>query len=256
MDSIEKLTIETPEQIDLEFPLAGLGSRGLALLYDSLLQALIALFLFIAAAFFAPTTTRLWAEAWTWTVAVLVLAAFCLYWGYFAFFEAIWKGQTPGKRRARIRVIKETGRSITVFEAVARNFMRAIDALPGPYAVGVAAIFIDRKNRRLGDLVAGTVVVHESRDWAAKPLRNVTMADRVVADSDIAARLTVQELELMETFLARRLDLVAEVRRQTGHAIADRLAAKLNVPPESRPSDEDFLERLAAQYRDAARFSG
>lgn len=160
MDPSEKLTIETPEQIALEFPLAGLGSRALALLYDSLIQFIAALVIFIAMALIKPDLSAHWAAANNWVIALEVFGAFCLYWGYFTLFEAFWNGQTPGKRHAKIRVISDSGRPITVFEAIARNFLRVVDSLGG-YFVGCVAIAVDKRNRRLGDMVAGTVVVHE-----------------------------------------------------------------------------------------------
>src|SRR5207302_5607161 len=99
-----------------------------------------------------------------WVMAALIFALFVIYWGYFATFEALWNGQTPGKRWAGIRVIKETGRPINAFEAISRNLVRVIDFFPGFYGVGVLTMLLNAKNRRLGDYVAGTLVVHETSD--------------------------------------------------------------------------------------------
>ena len=92
-----------------------------------------------------------------------------MYWGYFAFFEAVWRGQTPGKRYVGIRVIKESGRPIDAFEAIGRNLMRGIDGLPGFYGVGLVCMMLNQQHRRLGDFVAGTVVVHENRADEVQP---------------------------------------------------------------------------------------
>ena len=97
--------------------------------------------------------------------AVVLIFLFCVYWGYFAFFEIIWKGQTPGKRYAGIRVIKETGRPIDSFEAIGRNLMRAVDGLPGIYGVGLLCMMLNKQNRRLGDFVAGAARRDAGR-WA------------------------------------------------------------------------------------------
>ena len=90
-----------------------------------------------------------------------ILLGFLLYYGYFAAFEALWGGQTPGKRAVGLRVISVTGQPITTFDALLRNLLRIVDQMPGIYAVGVLSIFFTSRNQRLGDLVAGTVVVQE-----------------------------------------------------------------------------------------------
>ena len=83
-------------------------------------------------------------------------------WGYSALFEAFWNGQTPGKRLFNIRVIKDSGRQITLFEALARNLLRVVDMFPPPvYFVGLVSMLCNRQQKRLGDFVAGTIVIHE-----------------------------------------------------------------------------------------------
>ena len=87
---------------------------------------------------------------------------FLLYWGYFALFEAFWNGQTPGKRLVKIRVIKDSGRHITLFEALARNLVRVVDMIPPNfYLVGLLSMLCNKQQKRLGDFVAGTIVIHE-----------------------------------------------------------------------------------------------
>ena len=113
LDPTGKLTIETPEQISLEFPLAGVGSRGYALCIDSLIQFIAAVAIILIVTFAIPDLERSWVAAANWIVAVRIFLLFCLYWGYFAIFEILWNGQTPGKRQAKIRVISASGRPIT-----------------------------------------------------------------------------------------------------------------------------------------------
>ncbi len=250
MDSRDKLTIDTPEQVALEFPLAGIGSRFLALLFDLLVQFIAYVILFLLSLWAMGGWLRYWEPAWNWSTALLILVLFCLYWGYYAFFETVWKGQTPGKRYAQIRVIKETGRPITAFEAIARNLVRVIDNLPGMYAVGVITMFLNRKNQRLGDFVAGTVVVHERKE--EEPLWNLPQNAQLPTYE--VSGLTVQEIELIETFLARRLDLAPEVRRLNAERIAARMAERLKVQDQPRHDNEDFLEAVVKEFRDTARF--
>ncbi len=257
MDSLEKLTIETPEQIALEYPLAGIGSRFMAFFYDSLIQLVITLVVILVMMFVMPDLGKYWPTAWNWVAAVEVFVGFCLYWGYFAAFEALWNGQTPGKRKAGIRVIKDSGRPITAFEAISRNFMRVIDSMPGMYGVAVISIFVDKQSRRLGDMVAGTVVVHDKKEESAQPFFNVAQSEMTatpLGSVAIAQKLTLQELDVIETFLNRRLDLPPAVREQSAKRIAEAIAAKLQIPVEERGSDEKFLEIVARDFRNTARF--
>jgi uncharacterized RDD family membrane protein YckC len=253
LDPIEKLIIPTPEQIELEFPIAGLGSRGLALFLDTLLQGAVVILVVIVIQLISPDLSRHWVTAGKWMTAAAIFFFFCLYWGYFAVFEVFWNGQTPGKRQANIRVITSSGRPITVFEAIARNFLRVVD-LQLAYFVGAVAIAVDKKNRRLGDMVAGTVVVHEIQEqgdsyWYAQH-STATSSPSVEA----ITAMTAQEFQLIETFLNRRLDLPYPQRLQSAKDIADRIGARLSVAPADRTSPENFLEDVSRRYRDTARF--
>lgn len=232
-------------------PLAGLGSRFLGVLCDSLIQGLVYGIVIFAMGFLIPRTLE-WDVASKWVIAIVILFFFCLYWGYYAFFEIWWKGQTPGKRIAGIRVIKDSGRAITPFEAVARNLVRAIDQIPGFYGVGIVCAFFDKRNRRLGDFVAGTVVVHDRKDGEAQPFYNMKSD---AAPQVETAELSLPELELIETFLGRRLDMPQELRTATARKLADKIAGKTGTPPENRPpNDEDFLEAVALRIRANRRF--
>jgi len=253
---IDKLIIDTPEQTSLDFSLAGIGSRFLALALDTLIQgvALIALGL-LALALMAGSWSY-WREGGIWVAAVAWLVGFVLYFGYFAVFEAVWNGQTPGKRFARLRVIQESGRPISVYQAIARNLLRLVDQFPGFYAIGIVSAFLSRQNKRLGDYVAGTVVVHEMSLAEVQPEWGSSETAAVAHYN--AKRLGAEELQLIETFLQRRSHLSVEVRTQMARQIAERLAQKLRIPPEQRRGpvlpggDEAFLEALAQERRGTA----
>jgi len=252
--AIDKLTIDTPEQVHLEFGLANLGSRFMAIFADTIIQIVVYLVLVIldettlAGALFSRIGSyRVWVRA------VIIIAYFCVFWGYFAAFEAFWKGQTPGKRWAGIRVIKDTGRPIDAFEAIARNFLRVVDFFPGFYGIGIVTMLLNSKNRRLGDFVAGTLVVHERTAKESDLFFNTSLKAEAVLYQ--ATRLSVQEVELIETFLARRLDIPAEVRKQSAVRIAEMIGGKLGIGPESRPPDnENFLELVVQEFRNHAQF--
>ena len=183
-------------------------------------------------------------------MAVFVL--FAIYWGYFAFFETIWKGQTPGKRYAGIRVIKESGRPINAFEAIGRNLMRAVDGLPGIYGVGLVCMMCNQQSRRLGDFVAGTVVVHEKPTEDVRPSWNTS--DQGVAAAPGLVQVTAEELVLIETYLHRRWDLDKYVRLNTAIQIADRIKAKTGLQPLPHQHVDDFLEEAAKKIRDSSQF--
>jgi hypothetical protein len=170
-----------------------------------------------------------------------------VYWGYFSLFEIFWNGQTPGKRLTGIRVIKDTGRPINAYESMARNILRAIDFLPGMYAVGVVVMMLDRWSRRLGDFVAGTIVVYD-RAGADIPLLG-HMAD----DGMPLPQITAEELALIEAYLIRRSELDPLVRDDMAGQIIQRVARRAGVVPVNQSRDE-FLELVARRARDAARF--
>jgi uncharacterized RDD family membrane protein YckC len=253
VDSFEQLKIDTPEQIALELPLAGIGSRFLAIAIDTLIQ--IALYLLTGLIFllllpegfsiftFLPKTLG---------PAIAIFIGFAIYWGYFALFESIWKGQTPGKRVAGIRVIKESGRPINAFEAIGRNLMRAVDVMPGIYGVGLICMMLNQQSRRLGDFVAGTVVVHEKTTDQVRPTWNTAAAS--ASASGRIGQVTAEELVLIETYLSRRFDLEPGVRLRTAIQIAERIKAKTGLEPQSHQHVDDFLEEAARRVRDSGSF--
>ncbi len=248
----DKLTIDTPEQVHLEFVLAGIGSRFMAVFLDHIIQFLIYLALFIV--FLIVKGTGVFSVQWSiWAEVVLVFFNFFIYWGYFAGFEILWRGQTPGKRWAGIRVIKDSGRPVNAFEAIGRNLVRVLDFLPGFYGVGIVTMLLNAKNRRLGDFVAGTLVVHDS------PAKESDLFFNTPAKTDYsfpqAAKLTLAEADLIEAFLARRLDIPPEVRQNSARQIANMITTKLGIPPDARPADnENFLELVVKEFRNRARY--
>lgn len=247
MDHIE---IDTPEQIALELPLAGIGSRAVALFCDSFLQALAVI---IVAIVVGMTLHGVWAGA------AMIFALFVIYTGYFTLFEVFWSGRTPGKRIVGLRTIKADGRNLTVLESILRNVLRVVDQLPGIYAVGFVTMLIDRRNRRVGDMVAGSLVIHESQpvameaSWIAPGNGSSPLPPQARAR---LARLSPQDLELVETYLQRRLDLSAAVRMKMEDDICEKLGERLGIPVEERPHNLAFLEVLAGELRDQLRYRG
>ena len=255
MSSFDKLTIETPEQTALEFPLAGIGSRFLALAADTLLLTAGAFIVVLVFALSAISLSLFSKVAGIWTFAIGVFLLFSLQFGYFALFETLWNGQTPGKRWTHLRVIKDSGRPISAYDAILRNLLRIVDSLPTMYATGLITMLISKENKRVGDYAAGTVVIHE------KPLQGVNAiwqqsatAGQTIHTSGTLPQLTVEELQLVETFLDRRGSLDPHVRRVMAHQIVDRLAERWPITAEDRTDVEKFLEATAEQRRQTARF--
>jgi uncharacterized RDD family membrane protein YckC len=252
----DQIQVETPEQIALEFPLAGIGSRFLAFAIDTVLQ----LFLYIAGSFalFATLKYAKSASGWlswvplSWVPALAIIFVFCIYWGYFALFEILWRGQTPGKRLAGIRVIKDTGRPINVYEGVARNLLRAVDGLPGMYVVGLVSMMVSQRNQRLGDHLAGSIVVHEKRPDEARP--EWAAGEPAAESASQLLAVTPGELLLIESYLQRRDSFDLAVRDQTACQIAARITARTGIERQPDQSLDDFLEGIARKVRDGARF--
>ena len=244
MPAPEKLTIDTPEQIALEFPLAGVGSRFLAIAFDTLLQggALIAIVLTGLAVRAVSGLSAPLGGLGLWGIAILFAIGFVVYSGYFAIFEAVWAGQTPGKRLVGLRVIDVSGRPLTVYAAIVRNLLRLIDQLPGMYAVGILSILITTRQQRVGDLAAGTVVVHERIDAPVAIPQAAPGQQRFGAH-----RLRPEEIAVVEEFLRRREQLDPWTRRQTARRIADRMKQLIEIA--TAEDDERLLEQLAADYR-------
>jgi len=244
--SQQKLSIDTPEQINLEYELAGPGSRFMALFVDLMIQLIAAIVVLIVMSF-AGIAFNPFRSSRNWMMALMLLLIFSVQWGYFAIFEIMWKGQTPGKRQAGIRVINETGREASVYEAVARNLLRVVDAFPGPYALGAIVMFLSPQSKRIGDYVAGTVVVHDRKSEDEAIFFNTSSDDE--AEGINCAVLNIDDLHVMETFLLRRLDLPSEVRQKTAERLAKHFREKCSVPEGTRTDNENLLEILVRGFR-------
>jgi uncharacterized RDD family membrane protein YckC len=275
----ETLIIETPEHVELQFALASLGNRFLACAIDHAIQlAVIILTLIVATSVsteidrFTTTTIDKMTSGSLWTIALTILIIFVIFFGYFAVFEALWSGQTPGKRWLRLRVIKEDGRPINAFEALSRNLLRGVDFMPMVillplYSIGILFVFASSRGKRLGDFVAGTVVVKE-RASEAPSFAEVFEGDDEGLETgfgfDIARRriappvdfrgeirnVTSTEIEVVEAFLRRRYDLPSLPRQWMAWRVALPLLDKIR--PQFDPETftyEGFLEELLARYR-------
>jgi uncharacterized RDD family membrane protein YckC len=253
--ALEKLNIDTPEQIALEFSLATVGSRFLALAVDTLIQVACGLVLLTGVGLGAWAASFTPAQAGPWFLALAVLGLFVIYYAYFAVFESIWNGQTPGKRVIGLRVIHASGRPVSVFEAILRNVLRIADQLPGIYAIGIVSVFVTERSQRLGDLAAGTVVVHERAGRGDPPPFAVDAPAPVQPASATqygAVKLTVEEISVIELFLRRREELDVYGRERAARKIAERMRERLDI--NERMDPERLLEEIVAEYKTRRRY--
>jgi len=205
--------VETPEHVDVQFELAGVGSRMAAGLLDVLFLVLALLVVVIGGGAIGDTLAS-GSVARSWLSAVMILLSFCFVWGYFTLFEALNGGRTPGKQALGIRVVMDTGRSITPQAAVVRNLVRFIDCYaPIPVAPALLSMFLHPSNKRPGDMAAGTIVVRDHpTDWslgATLPVAEETVAEPLEAGPP---ELAEEEFRLLDRFLGRINDLTPEVQ--------------------------------------------
>jgi uncharacterized RDD family membrane protein YckC len=276
IETEETLIIETPERVSLAFPLASIGNRFLAVAIDHAIQyvsiIVVAVVFLIASGVRIfdpdPTGAGVFDSMSNWTIALMIVGLFLLFAGYFVFFEWLWSGQTPGKRLMKLRVIREDGRPITIWEAIARNLLRIFDAIPGfvvpIYSIGLISIFLNRRDQRVGDLFAGTVVIRERTDEAptfaetfSNPVADAALRrvqPQVTFNADVS-KLSDRDIEVVESLLRRRWDLTERQRQWMAWRVA--LPIMYRLKPDYDPANftyEGFLEELVHKYNAKRRY--
>jgi uncharacterized RDD family membrane protein YckC len=239
----DRLTLDTPEGVQLELTLAGVGSRFTSALIDYLIQGAILAALGIVLGYGFSLDPGHGGFA----IAVFTVSFFLLFAGYDVAFEVLNAGRTPGKRLNGLRVVRENGAPVTFATSAVRNVLRIVDILPGWYLVGIASILITGRNQRLGDLAAGTIVVRDRR--ALQPEMRMTRAIEVPAWDTSAIR--PEEIDTVASFLARRDQIDYGARQQLARELAARLRPRVGGSVTAE-SDEMFLERLVVAKRGAS----
>jgi uncharacterized RDD family membrane protein YckC len=238
----DRLTISTPEGVELTLTLAGVGSRFVAALVDGAIQWGL-----IGAAGVVLFMTDGLGVGSNAAAAIFALVVFVVLFGYDVAFEVLASGRTPGKRWNGLRVVRVGGQPIGFVASAIRNLLRVVDLLPAAYLVGITSILVTRKNQRLGDIVAGTVVVRERRAASQAPgtlARPASPAPETLATWDTSA-ITSVELGAVRDFLDRRGEIAPEARRSVATTLEARLRPKVAGVPDD-VQGERFLEVLAA----------
>jgi uncharacterized membrane protein SpoIIM required for sporulation/uncharacterized RDD family membrane protein YckC len=254
----QTVDIETPELVVLSYTIAGLGSRVYAALIDLVICAVVLIAFVIGLVVLVGPTRESQAESnasTAWAVAIIVLFQFAILWGYYLLFEGFNDGQTLGKRLLKLRAVRDGGYSIGFSASAVRNLMRIVDLQPAfTYAIGIGSVLFSKSGKRLGDIVAGTIVVRESF------IRQPSLPGAVAQPSTdglvtvpLSAQLSDDEFRLLERWAERRNSLEPQRRRELTAQVAARLRRTVSLGDPARESAE--LARLVETER-RARQSG
>lgn len=238
------MTIRTPENIEFRYTIAGAGTRGAAYLLDGIILVCAGWLVGQPLSALSPLP----AGPGSWMLALVGLALFTLVHGYFVWFEWRGNGRSPGKKALGIRVIKEGGYPLTFTDALLRNLLRAVDFLPVLNAVGLASICLTRHGQRVGDLVAGTLVVHQhevATGSLTPPIPAAATAAPLPAHQLLALPTDVHDLAV-EFF--RYVDtLVPRERQQLAADVAALVTDTTGLTPAPNQSVEGFLATVIRQ---------
>lgn len=228
-------SVVTPEQVRLQFQTAGVGSRAAAYLIDLVILTLLNITLFILASIVVIGSVEDFVnDASGYAFAIVIIGLFLLNSGYYILLEYYYGGQTIGKRLLGLRVIRENGQSVTFLAVLIRNLFRLIDNLPFGYLLGGLVSFFHPQDKRIGDLVAGTIVVIETtkrtlagkkrieKEWNQWKAQSVT----VHLDEEAKQRMDHKDWQMLSTYLERLPLLSEEKKSELGLQIAVHLYEK------------------------------
>ena len=245
MEYEDRVRISTPEGVDVELTLAGIGSRFIAAILDLLIQGAVLL----AAAFALGVLGGAGAGL---AIAVFAILFFLVFFGYDVLFEVRSRGRTLGKRWTGLRVVRTGGRPVTFVPSCVRNVMRLVDILPAFYAIGMLSIFVTPRNQRLGDLAAGTLIVRERPGGIrARPAPAEAALAPDASDGWDVSAVSAQDIGTVRQFLDRRAGARRARSRGARRELERRLRPLVAGAPD-RLDPEEFLERLAAAKADRA----
>jgi uncharacterized RDD family membrane protein YckC len=257
MRFFNQFSFQTPESVEIEFTLAGIGNRTYALIIDYIVLGLVLIVAFIIWAFLSLLIADLLSNVGLdannvglWIIAIQILIFFVIYVGYFVFFETLWQGKTPGKKVAKIRVLCDDGRIVSIQQSTLRALLRPVDDI---LFIGVFLILLSQREKRLGDWVAGTIVIQE--ETANKTQNFVlseeaqTLANRLLIEADIS-RLRPEDFAVIREYLRRQQEMIPQARRELCRKIAEKIKdiISLEEVPENTTAHL-FLEAVYLAYQ-------
>jgi uncharacterized RDD family membrane protein YckC len=252
------IVIRTPENIELSYALAGPASRAAAYFLDLLVMYAFGQLTFnLLVVAFVALFRALGLESELWVSAIVGLFGFALYNGYFILLEWLMNGQTPGKRLLHIRVIKQGGYALRFFDTLLRNLLRVIDFLPLFYGVGLTSLLLTRDSQRIGDLVAGTLVVYQ------EPVETDSLLPDLPAPEDLELALPAVQLaaipngaiSLAGQYLRSRTELAPRARQEIAAELGELIRETSGLEPRSAQSVESFLTSVVRQSEQAPPWS-
>ena len=252
------VSIRTPENIELSFALAGPASRAAAYFIDLLIMSVVCQMLLNLIVYaFALLASALGASGEAWVAAIGGLGFFALYNGYFILLEWLLNGQTPGKRLLHIRVIKQGGYALRFLDTLLRNLLRVIDFLPLFYGVGLTSLLLTRDSQRLGDLVAGTLVVYQ------EPVETESLLPDLPAPEESELPLPAAQLAAIPDeviamageYLRSRIELAPRPRQEVAAELVELIRETSGLEPQPGQSVESFLATVVRQAEPAPPWS-
>ena len=260
----DKMTIATPEGVSLDVTLAGAGSRAGAAVVDGFIQFglmfLLALLIGIVGASvddareLGPGGSD--SEFALFAIAIFNVILFVVLFFYFVLFETLWSGQTPGKRAFKLRVVQLSGARVGFKASMIRNLIRIVDFLPAFYVVGITSVVLSKRNQRLGDMVGGTVVIHDrpgpASTWASPPpVARPSYGSPEGGDPEVTrtwdlTAITGEDLATVRAFLHRRHEIPVDIRERLAGDLDGKLRPRVAGAQDWSGTSEAFLELLAA----------
>jgi uncharacterized RDD family membrane protein YckC len=244
------VSIRTPENIELSYALAGPGSRAAAYVVDLLIMFVVCQVLInLLASVFVVLFSALGVNSQLWVSAIVTLVLFALYNGYFVLLEWLLNGQTPGKRLLHIRVIKQGGYALRFFDTLLRNLLRVIDFLPLFYGVGLTSLLFTRDSQRLGDLVAGTLVVYQEPVQTESLLPDLPDAEasEPPLPAPQMAAIPNEAISLAAEYLRARIDLAPRPRQELAAELVNLIRETSGLEPRPAQGIESFLASVVRQ---------
>ncbi|NHM34018.1 RDD family protein [Neobacillus terrae] len=262
----EQMDIKTPEFVSIQFRLAGLGSRAAALIIDHAILAIVNILVILAVLLIMKGMSGLpfFMQMDSLPIAIAIIVLFVLNGGYFFVMEYFTGGRTIGKKIIGIRAIQENGHSITLLSSFIRNLLRIIDALPVSYLLGILMVFFHSRHKRIGDVVAGTIVIHERKAKRKKKLSPIEkeIIERGLDKNELTlenwalSSFGIKEWKLLSTYAERFNQITAEERQPLTRQLAEIMLPKtgLDLKVTNERETENMLLVLYLNLREEWEF--